>query len=122
MERIVRVANPLRWSQLYCSESRCALAVISSGLVAELGSSVSGEGSVAFVGREGADAVLCLRDAEVRMVEHASSIVVLIIILRAQKVSVVLAMERFVKESRGWPLGPGAALGSWERMTTGVGQ
>ena len=116
------VANPLRWSQLYCSESRCALAVTSSGLVAESGSSDSAVRSMAVVRREGADAVLCLREVEVRMVEHASSIVVLIIILRAQKVSVVLAIERFVKESRGCPLGPGGALGESERMTTGVGQ
>ena len=66
--------------------------------------------------------VLCLREAEVRMVEHASSIVVLIIILRAQKVSSVLAMERFAKESRGCPVGPGFEMGESERMTTGVGQ
>ena len=118
----MRVANPLRWSQLYCSESRCALVVTSSGLVAESGSSVSAEGSVEVVGREGADAVLCLREAEVRMVEHASSIVLLIMILRAQKVSAVLAEERFAKESRGCPFGPGGALGESERMTTGVGQ
>ena len=118
----MKVANPRRCSQLYCSESRCALAVTSSGLVAESGSSVSAEGLVAVVGREGADAVFCRREAEVRMVEHVSSMVVLIIILRAQKVRVVLAMERFAKESRGSPLGPGIALGSSERMTTGVGQ
>ena len=117
----MRVANPLRWSQLYCAESRCALAVTSSGLVAESGVSVSAEGLVAVVGR-GADAVLSLREAEVRMVEHAASIVVLIIILRAQKVRVVLAMERFAKESRGCPFGPGDALGESERMITGVGQ
>lgn len=118
----MQVANPRRWSQLYCSESRCALAVTSSGLVAESGSSVSGEGLGAVVGREGADAVLCLREAEVRMVEHASCIVVLITILRAQKVRVVLAMERFAKESRGCPLGPGVAPGESERTTMGVGQ
>ena len=118
----MRVANPLRWSQLYCAESRCALGGSAAGLVGAAGASVSAEGAVAVVGEEGADAVLCLREAEVRIVEQASSIVVLIIILRAQKVSAVLAKERFTKESRGCPLGPGGALGQSERMTTGVGQ
>ena len=68
------------------------------------------------------DATLGLREFDERMVEHALAIVLLIIILRAQKVTVVLAMDRFAKESRGCPLGPGPELGASERMIIGVGQ
>ena len=56
------------------------------------------------------------------MVEHASAIVLLMIILRAQKVIVVLAIERFVKESRSGPFGPGVELGASEQSIVGVGQ
>ena len=56
------------------------------------------------------------------MVEQEVAIVLLMMILRAQKVTVELAMDKFVKESRGCPFGPRAALGDWERVTTGVGQ
>ena len=66
--------------------------------------------------------MLCLREVDERMVEHAVAIVPLIIIFRAQKVTVVLAMYRFAKESRGCPFGPGAELGASERMIIGVGQ
>ena len=66
--------------------------------------------------------MLGLREVDERMVEHAVAIVLLIIILRAQYVIVVPAMDRFVKESRGWPFGLGYKLGASERMTVGVGQ
>ena len=66
--------------------------------------------------------MLGLREVDEMMVEQASAIVLLIIIFRAQKVMVVLAMERFVNESRGWPLGPGVELGASDRIIVGVGQ
>lgn len=56
------------------------------------------------------------------MVVQAVAIVLLIIILRAQYVTVVLAMDRFVKESRGRPFGPVGELGASDRITVGVGQ
>lgn len=68
------------------------------------------------------DAMLGLRDVEDMMVEQASAIVLLIIILRAQNVMVVLAMDRFVNESLGCPFGPGVELGASERIIIGVGQ
>ena len=56
------------------------------------------------------------------MAEHAVAIVLLIMILRAQKVIVVLAMDRFAKESRGCPFGPRVALRRSVGVAVGVGQ
>lgn len=56
------------------------------------------------------------------MVEHVVAMVLLIVILRAQNVTVVLAMDRFVKESRVCPFGPRFELGESERIIVGVGQ
>ena len=56
------------------------------------------------------------------MVEHVVAIVLLMMILRAQKVIVVLAMDRFAKESRGCPFGPRVAPGESVPIGIGVGQ
>ena len=56
------------------------------------------------------------------MAEHAVAIVLLMMILRAQKVIVVLAMDKFAKVSRGCPFGPRVALEKSARIAIGVGQ
>lgn len=106
----------------YCFDSRCALAVASSGL--EVGSDLSftSSGPVETVSTVSKDATLCLRAEDERMAEHAVAIVLLMIILRAQKVIVVLAIDRLANDRRGWPLGPGSKPGESERTTNGVGQ
>ena len=63
-----------------------------------------------------------LREVDERMAEHTVAIVLLIMILRAQKVIVVLAMDKFAKESRGCPFGPRVALEEPVRIAIGVGQ
>lgn len=68
------------------------------------------------------DTTLGLREVHERMVEHAVAIVLLIVILRAQKVTVVLAIDRLANDRRGWPFGPGGELGESERIIVGVGQ
>lgn len=98
------------------------MAVSSSGL--EAGSELSATSSVPaeIVSTVSKDATLCLRELDESMVEHAVAIVVLMIILRAQNVIVVPAMDKFVKESRGCPFGPRVEPGESERIMLGVGQ
>ena len=56
------------------------------------------------------------------MAEHAVAIVLLMMIFRAQKVIVVLAMDKFAKESGGCPFGLRVALRDSARVAIGVGQ
>ena len=68
------------------------------------------------------DTTFSLRELDHRIAEHAFSIVLLMKILRAQKVTVVPAMDKLVKESRDGPFGPEVALGVSEQVSVGVGQ
>lgn len=112
----------LRCAKLYSFDSRCAFAKISEGLEAGSEWSTIPSRPVDIVPTALRDTTLLLQEVGKMIVEHTDAIVLLIMILRAQKVTVVLAMARFAKDSRCRPSGPGAALGHSERIIVGVGQ
>ena len=116
------VAKPLRCAKSYCFDSRCAIAITTAELGAGLQLAGSASRPVDVLPIALRDIALSFGESGERMVEHVVAIVLLTMILRAQKVIVVVAMDKFAKESRGCPFGPRAAPGGSAWIDIGVGQ